>query len=496
MAGHRDPARIKIGMVKGEIKILLIEDDEDDAFLIREYLSEVKNYVCVLDWEPNPEVGKTKILQERYDLFLIDFYLGKSTGLSIIDFIKKNQILTPSILLTGRNDAQIDVEASVAGAFDYLVKGDLRPDILERSIRYSIKQGRIIRELNEKEKKYRSLFERSLDSIFLANSKYEMLELNASFLKFFGYSESDLESFFLRDLFANPDDYDRCMDQLKKAEVVKDFEVVLLTKDSQAKTCIFNCVFIPDQADDFCCYQGIIRDLTLWKKAELDMMVAEKLSMTGKLARTIAHEIRNPLTNLNLALDNLKEEISENEEEIVVYTEIIQRSSNRIEALLGDLLNSSKPKELKLELSSLHVILDDVLELVRDRANLKGIRIKEELEDELPRIFVDKEKLSIALVNILLNGVESITHDQGLLKVKTEIRNRSIFLAIEDNGEGIEKEDLKKIFDPFYTSKSEGTGLGLTATLNILSSHNAGIQVKSNVGQGTVFEVEFPLPEY
>ncbi|GAB3232679.1 PAS domain S-box protein [Algoriphagus aestuariicola] len=481
-------------MLVEEIKILLIEDDEDDAFLVKEYLSDVKNFVCVLDWEANPERGKVKILEGKYDLFLIDFYLGKSTGLSIIDFIQKNQILTPAILLTGRNDAQIDVDASMAGAFDYLVKGDLRPDILERSIRYSIKQSRIIRELDEKEKKYRSLFERSLDCIFLANSDYSMLELNDSFLDFFGYKPSQNSLLHLRDIFANQEDFEYCVEQLKVHEVVKDFEVVLLTKDREPKDCLFNCVFIPDQADDFCCYQGIIRDLTFRKRAEREMMVAEKLSMTGKLARTIAHEIRNPLTNLNLALDNLKEEISDREEDSILYTDIIQRSSNRIETLIGDLLNSSKPKELQLELSSLHRILDDVLELVRDRAKLRGIRIAEELEEELPRIFVDREKLSIALVNILINGIEAIEHAEGLLSVQTELRGSSIFLVIADNGQGIAKEDLKKIFDPFYTSKSEGTGLGLTSTLNILSSHNASIQVSSTVGVGTRFEIEFPLP--
>jgi PAS domain S-box-containing protein len=483
-------------MVKEEIKILLIEDDEDDAFLVQEFLSDVKNFICILDWEPNPELGKQKILAGSYDLFLIDFYLGKSTGLSIIDFIQENDILTPAVLLTGRNDAQIDVDASVAGAFDYLVKGDLRPDILERSIRYSIKQGRIIRELDEKEKKYRSLFERSLDCIFLANSEFRMLEMNDAFLKFLGYRDFNQVKPHLKDIFANPDDFEVCMEQLMSKQAIKDFEVTLLTSENEPRTCLFNCVFIPNQADDFCCYQGIIRDLTILKKAELDMMVAEKLSMTGKLARTIAHEIRNPLTNLNLALDNLREETSEDDEQFMLYTDIIQRSSNRIEKLIGDLLNSSKPKELRLELTSLHAILDDILELVRDRANLKGIRIKESLEEELPRIFVDREKLSIALVNILLNGVEAIEHAQGLLSVSTQIRNSSIFLTIEDNGHGIEKEDIKKIFDPFYTSKPEGTGLGLTSTLNILTSHNASMHVTSKVGVGTTFEVEFPLPEY
>ena len=481
-------------MNKEEIKILLIEDDEDDAFLIREYLSDVKNFRSQLDWEPNPDLGIQKVRNGQYDLVLIDFYLGKATGLSILDILTKEKILTPAILLTGRNDAQIDVDASSAGAFDYLVKGDLRPDILERSIRYSLRQGRIIRELNEKEKKYRSLFERSLDSIFLADEKFNLLEINNSFFEFFGYQQENSSLIHLSEIFISHEDFDHCKSLLEDYGVVKDYEVVLQTTDQEQKTCLFNCIFIPDDGNGFSSYQGIIRDLTLWKKAELDMMVAEKLSMTGKLARTIAHEIRNPLTNLNLALDNLKEEVEGADESILTYTDIIQRSSNRIESLIGDLLNSSKPRDLQLELISLDIILQEIIDLVKDRATLKGIHIMLKLMEDLPRVFVDREKLSIALVNIMINGIEAIDHSEGVLKVITQLRDNSIFLRIADNGKGIEKEDLKKIFDPFYTNKAEGTGLGLTSTLNILSSHNAGIQVESKVGEGTVFEIEFKLP--
>lgn len=477
------------------VKLLLIEDDEDDAFLIKEFLSDIENFESEIDWVSDPEEGKTKILNGDYHLFLIDFYLGKETGLGLMDFIKKNEILTPAILLTGRNDAQIDIDASVAGAFDYLVKGELTPEILQRSIRYSIKQSITIKELDKKEKRYRSLFERSFDSIFLANERFEMLELNAAFFSFFGYGEHELEGISLRDLFAEQEEYEYCLDQLQRYEVIKDFEVPMLTKTGDLKICLFNCIFIPDQGDENCCYQGIIRDLTLWKKAELDMMVAEKLSMTGKLARTIAHEIRNPLTNLNLALDNIKEEMADENELVTVYSDIIQRSSNRIEKLMGDLLSSSKPKELQLELCSLDDIIDEIIALVRDRANLKGIKLELDLKDDAPRLFVDREKLSIALVNILINGIEAIDHDNGKLSISMIHSKKSIVLEMADNGKGISKEDVKRIFDPFYTDKSDGTGLGLTSTLNILSSHNAGIQVRSVVGEGTTFEVEFPLPE-
>jgi PAS domain S-box len=323
----------------------------------------------------------------------------------------------------------------------------------------------------------------------------EFLEQNESFLNLFGFQEGELNRFELQKLFADSDDYDFCISQLKKHGVIKDFEVRLVTKPGEEKICLFNCIFIPDQEDENCCYQGIIRDLTMSKKAEADMMMAEKLSMTGKLARTIAHEIRNPLTNLNLALDSLQDEVNQSDETLSTYTQIIQRSSNRIESLIGDQLNSSKPKELQLELVSLDSIVQQVMTLVQDRAKLKDIRIEQSLEKGLPRLYVDTEKLSIALVNIFINGIEAIEHSHGLLQVSVSSRQNSIFLRIADNGGGIAKEDLKKIFDPFFTQKSNGTGLGLTSTLNILSSHNALIEVKSTVGEGTVFEIEFPLPE-
>jgi Response regulator of citrate/malate metabolism len=124
-------------MALQQISILLIEDDEDDAFLIKDYLSDIHNFEIKLDWEPDYNNREGKIMNGSFDLFLIDFYLGKETGLNLIGFIQKQGVFTPAILLTGRNDSQIDIDASTAGAFDYLVKGDLNSDILERSIRYS-----------------------------------------------------------------------------------------------------------------------------------------------------------------------------------------------------------------------------------------------------------------------------------------------------------------------------------------------------------------------
>ena len=138
-------------------------------------------------------------------------------------------------------------------------------------------------------------------SSFLANEHLKLVDVNESFLKFFHYSKKEALSLKINDLFSSENEYNKFYSTLKEVEQVRDFDVSLVNKNGAKKACLVNCVFIPDQLSEFCCYQGIIHDQTMRKKAERDMLIAERLSMTGKIARTIAHEVRNPLTNLTLA---------------------------------------------------------------------------------------------------------------------------------------------------------------------------------------------------
>jgi signal transduction histidine kinase len=224
------------------------------------------------------------------------------------------------------------------------------------------------------------------------------------------------------------------------------------------------------------------------------MLIAERLSMTGKIARTIAHEVRNPLTNLTLAFDQLKEEVSNQSPDVKLYSEIIERNANRIEQLISEMLNSSKPRELNLELTPVSEILDQAIALSLDRINLNQIKLEKNFPGELPRILLDREKIKIALLNIIINGLEAMQPGSGVLKVSAELRNGSIVALISDNGKGIAPEDIEKLFDPFYTDKPGGMGLGLTSTKNILNSHNADVEVLSTIGEGTTFCISFKLP--
>jgi len=476
------------------VKVLLIEDDEDDVLLVREYLAESDNFKFELEWEPKPEQARLKMVLGSHDVFLIDYRLGSETGLDLIKFGQQKGVITPSILLTGQGDLKVDMDATRFGAADYLIKTELNGPILERSIRYALSQAKVIRELDEKEKRYRSLFERSIDPIFLANEHLQIVDVNESFLTFFQYTKKDALSLKISDLFSDKNEYNKFYGILKDIEQVRDFDTSLLNKSGAKKGCLVNCVFIADQLSEFCCYQGIVHDQTMRKKAERDMIIAERLSMTGKIARTIAHEVRNPLTNLTLAFDQLKEEISPQNADIKLYSEIIERNAARIEQLISEMLSSSKPRELNLELTPVTEILDQTLALSLDRINLNQIKLEKNFPDELPRILIDREKMKIAFLNIIINGLEAMQPGRGVLKVSAELKNGYIVALISDNGKGIAAEDIEKLFDPFYTDKPGGMGLGLTSTKNILNSHNAEVEVVSAIGEGTTFCISFKLP--
>ncbi|MEJ7644173.1 MAG: ATP-binding protein [Chryseolinea sp.] len=477
------------------IKVLLVEDDEDDVFLAKEYLSRIDTFQFEVIWEWTLAKAKQQIINGCYDLFLIDYHLGGENGLDLVKFLQEKGILTPAIILTGQNNMSVDIDASRFGAADYLVKNELSAPVLERSIRYALSQSKIIRELNEKERKYRSLFERSMDPILLATRELALTDVNDSFLGLFGYVADEIKGAALASFFSEAQAFEQFQSSLSETELIKDLEFTMITKAGERKECLLNCVYIPHPTLDLCCYQCIVHDLTIRKQAEQELLVAERLSLTGKMARTIAHEVRNPLTNISLALDQLRKELPADSESGKLYSDIIERNANRIEMLVGEMLRSSKPKELHLQLVSVPDIIEDTVKLASDRLKLHQMELKIHYRENLPKILVDKDKIQIALLNIIINAIEAMVPGQGVLKIHVSHQGRTLTVGIADNGKGIKTSELGKLFDPFFTGKQSGMGLGLTSTKNILTSHCANLEVNSSVGEGTTFLVNFTISE-
>lgn len=342
-----------------------------------------------------------------------------------------------------------------------------------------------------RELKYRRLFEESIDSIFVSDEKLLIKEVNPSFGTLFGFEQSEMLAKPVSKLFKDEQVFKEIESSLNEKGRINAQEVVLLDAAKRKKNCLLNAVSFTDATTGEKQVLGVIFDMTTRKRAERELVVAEKLSMTGKIARTIAHEVRNPLTNLSLALDQLKDEVPDEIEDAALYFEIIERNATRIGALISDLLSSSKPRDLKLVPLSLNEAVKSSLKLVDDRLKLKDISLVEDYSTDLPNLSIDQEQLSMALLNLYVNAIEAMKIGEGELLISTYREEDRIVLSISDNGEGIPDKHLPQLFEPFFSAKKEGTGLGLTAVQNIIRSHNASIIVESEVGVGTAFYIRF-----
>ncbi len=229
-----------------------------------------------------------------------------------------------------------------------------------------------------------------------------------------------------------------------------------------------------------------INDTSRRKNALEELVRSDKLAMTGRIARGIAHEVRNPLTNIQLSLHQLNGEIGANED-AKMYAEIIQRNAERINQLINELLRSSKPAELNFCKYSVAQLLEESIALAKDRLLLKEIKVERNFSNHLTELFLDPDKIKTALLNIIINAIEVMKPGKGILKIGAEERDHRCYITIEDNGTGISEENISKLFDPFFSAKPNGMGLGLTSARNIITAHNGTIDIESHLGVGTKF---------
>ncbi|MFT3946324.1 MAG: CHASE3 domain-containing protein [Agriterribacter sp.] len=237
-----------------------------------------------------------------------------------------------------------------------------------------------------------------------------------------------------------------------------------------------------------------IEDLDKANKELIEMRRLEKFTATGRIARTIAHEVRNPLTNINLSVDQLKSEQDLEDEDRTIFYDIITRNSQRINSLITELLDSTKFIELKAQTISINQLIDEALLLAEDRIMLNDIKVIKQYGTDICDLTVDQEKIKIAFLNIIVNGIEAMEPGKGMMTIKTYTRQKKCYIEITDNGSGMDAEALSKLFEPYYSRKAKGTGLGLTNTENIILSHKGSINVESVLGKGTTFIISLNLP--
>ena len=471
------------------IKVLIIDDDEDDFFITSDYMKGIEEYKLKIDWSYKFSEAVQLLQNKAYDIYFVDYRLGAKTGLDFLREAVRIGAEEPIVLLTGKGNKTVDVEAMQMGATDYLIKTELTTEKLERCIRYSLERTSYLKALRANELKYRSIFELSKDAVFISNKSLQFLDCNPATSTLLGYTKEELTKLSMYDLISDANDAAILRSRMENEGQMADMEVEIQTKESERKSCILSVTATVDQENHF---QGLIHDITNLRRAEKANLMVEKLGATGRLVRTLAHEVRNPLNNINMSVEQLTHGGSSDTDENSLFLDIIQRNSKRIGDIITELLDTARPTELTFEKHSLQSIMDEAIAEALDRITLQRINMQIRYANIPCNIMANKEKLRIAFLNIMINAVEAMEPDKGILSIMIDSAKEVHVVTIRDNGCGIPEENISRLFEPYFTSKRNGMGLGLAATLNILQSHRANIDVSSVLKQGTTFTISFP----
>jgi PAS domain S-box-containing protein len=243
-------------------------------------------------------------------------------------------------------------------------------------------------------------------------------------------------------------------------------------------------------------------DITKRKHVEAELIKAnenlkqlvssERLAYTGRVASGIAHEIRNPSTNVSLALEQLCDAFEPHGKQMK-YVEIIQRNLARINYLISELQNCARPPEMMVKPHDIHKLLENVIDSVDAKIIAKEINIVRNYTSRGSIVKVDREHIERTFVNLVLNAIEAIPRKRGTITVTTECDEKYFMIKIQDTGKGIAPESIFKIFDPFFSSKPNGIGLGLATCYGVIVSHGGTIEVASEPSKGALFTVSLPL---
>jgi PAS domain S-box-containing protein len=240
------------------------------------------------------------------------------------------------------------------------------------------------------------------------------------------------------------------------------------------------------------------QDVTEWLGLEQRVRVAEKLAALHTLSAGVAHELRNPLSAMDLNLHLLQEELQDQgplTSRTAHYVQVLNAECRRLSAILDNFMKFARPSSLSAHDVDVHRIIEHIAALMQLEAQEHKIHLEHTIEDDLPPVLGDETQISQALVNVVVNAFHAMAGGGRCHIAATTCVSegtRWVELSVRDTGVGIPEEALPRLFDPFYTTKTSGSGLGLAIAYRIMQDHGGGISVSSVPGSGTAVTLRFP----
>jgi len=439
------------------------------------------------------------------DLVLMDIHLkGKMDGIEAASYIQ-DKLNIPVIYLTAYSDDKTLQRAKFTNPYGYLLK-PLNTSELKIAIEIVLFKHQIRKQLIESEKKYRSIFENSLDSIFVLSEDGKFEDINEAGLEFFGYPKKELNSFFSERLFSNPLEIKTLKAILKEQAFVKGYEIHITRKNGKPSIGLLSAVVIKDEKGKNAGFQGIIKDITKEKTMEAQLLQASKMESIGRLAGGIAHDFNNLLTIINGYTEALIMRVKV--EKIKNELNIIAKAGEKAAHLVSQILAYSRKQPIQPIKLNINENIKE-LEKMFKRILRENITLKIKLAPTIQPIYIDSSQFEQIVMNLIINARDAMPLG-GTLTIETKnsyidynMVNSHPFLKtgdfveliISDTGIGMDHTTLENIFEPFFTTKPEnqGTGLGLATVYGIIKQNNGFILVSSKPRQGTTFMVYFPI---
>lgn len=339
---------------------------------------------------------------------------------------------------------------------------------------------------------YKSFFDNASDAVFIVQPEtWCILDANEYAANLIGVSRDEL-------LGSTLPQFRRIFKLLQKSSSPMVLsELSLDTKEQENLMVEVSARFVKYDGNNL--IQAIARDVSEQHALTDKLVQADKLVLLGQLSAGVAHEIRNPLAAVNLNLQILRRNIEETAPEYD-YVNTALQGVERISRIVEVTLNFSRPAMPDIKKINVNSLIPSTLELVASVLKRKEITVELLLDDTLPMVAADEKQLQQVFINLITNSADAIkTKGSIVIKSYTESSikrgdGEMAVVSIMDNGVGITPEDLSKIFNPFFTRKADGTGLGLPITQRILHQHGGIIDVESSLGVGTTFYVKLPVP--
>jgi signal transduction histidine kinase len=359
------------------------------------------------------------------------------------------------------------------------------------------KVGYLKEDYKKAEKRIVSLLKAVNDSILVVDTKKNVTSFNDATYKFFKSNKDAFSNWFVKILATNRELNDHLSKVLKGGGRIRDKELTVFLPDDTEILVKMSIQAL--QEEDL--VQGAVltfKDLHLINELENNLLRSMKFGVIANLASSISHEIKNPLSAMALHAEILEGQIKKMEikqrTKVLKSIETLQSESRRLNRIIQQFLTLARPSRLELNLIKLNDIVEDVLELIHQQAQEIGVRIVSELDPSIGVIYGDEDQLKQVFLNLILNAFAATDAD-GRVEIITNSEIDRVVVQIKDTGRGIPESVRKKIFDLYFTTKTDGGGIGLAVCQNIIKAHDGRIDFESTEGKGTTFTILLPIKD-